>query len=60
LAGIAAWIDLLVPCFGDYTERDLGETGRKRYHHFLDKRTHWEAQEAENIRDYLNALPAGE
>jgi hypothetical protein len=50
---VACWIDLLVPCFGDYTERDLGPRGRNVYQHFLDKRKRWEAQERKNIAALL-------
>jgi len=60
MARIACWIDLLVPCFGDYTERRMSPRGLAKYNHYLAKRRGWEGQEAENIRDYLNAPPAGE
>ena len=50
---IATWIDLLVPCFGDYTERKLGRAGNEKYARFLNKRKRWLAQERKNIEAYL-------
>jgi hypothetical protein len=52
---IAMWIDLGVPCFGDYTEGLQGE-GLAKYRRFLDKRKRWQAQEDENIAGYLMHL----
>ncbi len=49
---VATWIDLLVPCFGDYREGLAGD-GLARYDHFLAKRRRWEAREEANIRAYL-------
>jgi hypothetical protein len=52
---IAMWIDLGVPCFGDYTEGLQGE-GLAKYRHFLEKRRRWQAQEDENIAEYMRHL----
>jgi hypothetical protein len=46
------WIDLLVPYAGDYTEA-MAEEQIPRYSHFLEKRRRWQAEEAENIAEYL-------
>ena len=51
MARLACWIDLLVPCFGDYTERKLSAPGK--YEHFLAKRRAWEAQERRNVTELL-------
>ncbi|MGB2822833.1 MAG: hypothetical protein WBF17_17760, partial [Phycisphaerae bacterium] len=56
---IATWIDLLVPCFGDYAERDLGDAGREKYTHFLNKRKAWHAIERRNIEAWLRDEAAG-
>ena len=48
-----AWIDLLVPYVGDYTEA-MAEDGIPRYNHFLEKRRRWHAEEARNIAEYLD------
>ncbi|MCX5672360.1 MAG: hypothetical protein NTU94_13675, partial [Planctomycetota bacterium] len=55
---LACWIDLLVPCFGDYME-GLDTKGRTTYQHFLDKRRRWEEEEAKNIAAYLDRDAAG-
>lgn len=47
-----AWIDLLIPYVGDYTEA-MAEDKIARYNHFLDKRRRWQAEEARNITEYL-------
>lgn len=47
-----AWIDLLVPYAGDYTEA-MAEDQIPRYNQFLEKRRRWHAEEAENIARYL-------
>jgi hypothetical protein len=52
---IAIWIDLAVPCFGDYTEGLQGQDLAK-YQHFLQKRGRWQAQEDENISEYIRHL----
>ncbi len=52
---IAMWIDLGVPCFGDYAEGLQGE-GLAKYRHFLQKRRRWQAQEDENISEYIRHL----
>ncbi|MCY2931162.1 MAG: hypothetical protein NTV86_17060 [Planctomycetota bacterium] len=49
---LAAWIDLGVPCFGDYTE-GLDAGGKERYRHFLQKRLLWQQQELLNIQAYI-------
>ncbi|HOD80879.1 MAG TPA: hypothetical protein PKG77_05625 [Phycisphaerae bacterium] len=51
---IACWIDLLVPCYGDYREGLSGD-GLKKYEHFLEKRKRSEEQIRENIRQMLQA-----
>lgn len=48
---LITWIDLLVPYVGDYTEA-MNEGQIPRYRHFLEKRERWQAEEAENIRQY--------
>ncbi len=48
-----AWIDLLVPYVGDYTEA-MAEDQIPRYNHFLEKRRRWHAEEARNIAEYLD------
>jgi hypothetical protein len=52
LDSIATWIDLAIPFCGDYRDGLEGKHLEK-YQHFLDKRLRWEAQEAQNIEDYL-------
>ena len=52
LERIACWIDLLVPCFGEYTE-GLQDRQLAFYNRFLDKRKAWQRQEADNIRALL-------
>ncbi len=49
---IACWIDLLVPCFGDYTEGLHGED-LARYRKFLEKREQWRRREDENVQAML-------
>ena len=51
---IDTWIDLLVPCFGGYTERLSGD-GLDTYRHFLEKRMKWQRQEDRNIADLLES-----
>ncbi len=46
------WIDLLVPYVGDFTEA-MPEDAISRYNKYLDKRRQWQAEEAENIAEYL-------
>ncbi len=53
---LACWIDLLVPCFGSYTERAMSEKDRAKYEHFLRKRRDWQAVERENIAAWLERL----
>ena len=47
-----AWIDLLVPYAGDYTEA-MNEEHIPRYNKFLEKRRRWHAEEARNIEQLL-------
>jgi len=47
-----AWIDLLIPYAGDYTEA-MAEDRIPRYNHFLEKRRRWHAEEAGNITQDL-------
>ena len=54
LRRIALWIDLLVPYCGDYTEA-MAEKHVPRYNHFLAKRRRWEATEARNIQELVEA-----
>jgi hypothetical protein len=49
---LSTWIDLAVPCYGDYTEGIRGGELEK-YKHFLDKRTRWEEQEERNIQELI-------
>ncbi|MHB9062990.1 MAG: HzsA-related protein [Pirellulaceae bacterium] len=49
---IAAWIDLLVPYCGDYTEA-MNDIRIPRYRKFLTKRQQWHTQEAANIEAML-------
>ena len=56
---ITCWIDLLVPCFGDYLEGIRDDKGRRAYEHFLAKRRRWEAQERKNIQAYVERAGAG-
>lgn len=58
IARIATWIDLGVPCYGDYTE-GLDAGGKAMYDRFLQKRLRWQQQEDKNIQLYLqNRLDA--
>jgi hypothetical protein len=52
LQAFATWIDLLVPCFGDYRATLTGDN-LARYEHFLAKRKAWEEQETANVRQML-------
>jgi len=52
LHAFATWIDLLVPCFGDYSDTLTGEN-LARYERFLAKRKAWEEEEAANICQML-------
>jgi hypothetical protein len=45
LERLITWIDLAVPCLGDYSI--------PQDNYFREKRRRWEAEEAENIRQYL-------
>ena len=49
LRRFATWIDLLVPCFGDYRDTLTGDN-LARYEHFLAKRKAWEEEEARNVQ----------
>ncbi|MGE5610256.1 MAG: hypothetical protein ACM359_13465 [Bacillota bacterium] len=49
---LSCWIDLLVPCFGDYTE-GLTESERAQYQRLLAKRHRWLAQERKNIEQFI-------
>ena len=51
---LSTWIDLAVPCYGDYTE-GLHGGDLDRYNHFLDKRRNWERQEERNIQEFIKA-----
>ena len=51
---LSTWIDIAVPCYGDYTEGLVGGQ-LDRYNHFLDKRTRWEQQEERNIQDLIRS-----
>ena len=53
MARIACWIDLLVPCFGDYAERYMDPKGKAKYLRYLAKRKKWQAQERKNIAAFL-------
>ncbi|MBN2473605.1 MAG: hypothetical protein JXB62_03275 [Pirellulales bacterium] len=46
------WIDVLVPYAGSYTEA-MADDKIDRYNRFLEKRRRWQAEEAENIAEYL-------
>jgi hypothetical protein len=51
---IACWIDLLVPYCGNYREANAwNEEERRFYDYFEEKRNRMEAQEKENIRQYM-------
>jgi hypothetical protein len=54
LETIACWIDLLVPCFGDYTEGLTGD-GLAFYNKFLAKRQAWQRVEENNVREMTGA-----
>ncbi|HUT24530.1 MAG TPA: hypothetical protein VM492_09330, partial [Sumerlaeia bacterium] len=47
---VAAWIDLLVPFYGDYAA-DLEGEALAKYEHFLEKRKRWQEQENKNIAE---------
>jgi hypothetical protein len=49
---LAAWIDLLVPFYGDYAA-DLEGEALKKYEHFLEKRNRSQQQESQNIADRI-------
>ncbi|HEX2972561.1 MAG TPA: hypothetical protein VHP11_09520 [Tepidisphaeraceae bacterium] len=49
---LACWIDLLVPCFGDYTE-GLSPQERERYNRLLAKRNRWLEEERRNIEQFI-------
>jgi len=50
LEKLSCWIDLLVPCFGDYTEGLEGD-GLAFYNKYLAKRQAWQQQEDANVRE---------
>lgn len=53
---LAAWIDLLVPYCGDYTEANAwNESERAKYAHFTQKRLRMKRAEEQNIAEYLGA-----
>ncbi|MDH7570826.1 MAG: hypothetical protein QHJ73_14695, partial [Armatimonadota bacterium] len=55
---LAAWIDLLVPYCGDYTEANAWtDAEMDKYQHFFTKRREMEAQEQRNIAALLRARP---
>ena len=52
----AAWIDLLVPYCGDYTEANAwNESEKAKYTHFNQKRWRMKWFEQQNIAEYLGA-----
>ncbi|KKL88441.1 hypothetical protein LCGC14_1924650, partial [marine sediment metagenome] len=51
---LACWIDIGVPYCGEYTEK-MNEEQLPTYNKYLAKRKHWEAVEAENIRELIEA-----
>ena len=56
---IAAWIDLLVPHDGEYTE-SMSDDNQALYQIKMDKRRAWEAVEEANIASYISIMhPAG-
>jgi hypothetical protein len=56
---IAAWIDLLVPHDGEYTE-SMSDDDQALYQTKMDKRRAWEAVEEANIASYISIMhPAG-
>ena len=55
---IACWIDLLVPYCGDYMEAHAwGESGERRYRHFLDKRRRMQRLEYKNTEELIASPP---
>jgi len=51
---LAAWIDLLVPYCGDYTEANAwSPADAQRYQHYLAKRERYAALEQQSVRQYL-------
>jgi hypothetical protein len=50
---IAAWIDLLVPHDGEYTE-SMSDDDQALYQIKMDKRNAWEAEEEANIASYIS------
>jgi hypothetical protein len=52
---IATWIDLLVPCYGDYADSLRGDE-RKRYDHFLQKRLAEEDRERRNVQEMIENI----
>ncbi|MBI4601840.1 MAG: hypothetical protein HY721_07750 [Planctomycetes bacterium] len=57
---IACWIDLLVPCCGDYTESNAWtEEEARKYRHFLEKRRRMEAIERRSIEALAARRGAG-
>ena len=53
---IATWIDLLVPCYGDYADSLRGDE-RKRYDYFLQKRLAEQERERRNVREFIDSRP---
>ncbi len=56
---LAAWIDLLVPYSGDYTEA-MNPAVLPAYMNFLQKRQRWQQEEARNIAALLEHLDAAD
>jgi hypothetical protein len=51
---VACWIDLLVPYCGDYVEANAWSPKEaERYEHFAAKRKRSEAEEAQNVAEFL-------
>jgi hypothetical protein len=55
---IAAWIDLLVPHDGEYTE-SMSDEDKAIYQVKMDKRKAWEAEEKANIESFLSTKHPG-
>lgn len=59
LEKIAAWIDLLVPFCGDYTEANAwSRIEMRKYQHFQQKRVEMEEYDRRNIQALLQARPS--
>ena len=50
---IAAWIDLLAPHDGEYTE-SMSNNDKALYQIKMDKRRAWQAEEEANIKSYIS------